>query len=108
MTGQQSGFVRVDGDDLILAVRLTPRSSTEGTGGVWKDGTDKEWLQVSVRAVPERGRANTALIGFIAERLRLPARDVILESGGTNRLKRLRLCHRSGERDRILGELGEL
>lgn len=89
------GFWRIDGDDLILAVRLTPRSAKDGIGGLWRDEKDMAWLQVQVRAVPEKGRANEALIRLLAKRLKLPAKDVLLESGDTSRLKRLRLVGRA-------------
>ncbi len=95
------GFWRIDGDDLILAVRLTPRSAKEGLGGVWRDEKDAAWLQAQVRAVPEKGKANGALISLIAKSLKIPAKDILLESGDTSRLKRLRLIGRAGEERQI-------
>lgn len=102
-----AGFVRADGDDLMLSVRLTPRSAKEGIGGVWRDEKGLDWLQVSVRAVPEKGRANVALVRFVADRLGVPARDVVLEAGDTNRLKRLRIVGRAAELNRIGEEVGQ-
>jgi len=84
-------FWRIDGDDLILAIRLTPRSAKEGTGGVWRDERGAAWLQAQVRAVPEKGRANEALVRLLAKRLRIPAKEILLDSGDSSRLKRLRL-----------------
>lgn len=88
---EEASFWRTDGDDLMLAIRLTPRSAKEGTGGVWRDEKGAAWLQAQVRAVPEKGRANDALIGLLAKRLRIPAKDILLDSGDSSRLKRLRL-----------------
>lgn len=88
MTG---GFWRTDGDDLLLAIRLTPRSAKEGTGGLWHDSAGAVWLQAQVRAVPEKGRANEALIRLLSRQLRIPAKDIVVDSGGGSRLKRLRL-----------------
>lgn len=102
-----AGFVRADGDDLMLSVRLTPRSAKEAIGGVWRDEKGHDWLQVSVRAVPEKGRANVALVRFLADRLDVPARDMVLEAGDTNRLKRLRVVGRATELDRIRKEVGQ-
>lgn len=102
-----AGFVRADGDDLMLSVRLTPRSAKEEIGGVWRDEKGLDWLQVSVRAVPEKGRANAALVKFVAGRLGVPARDVVLEAGDTNRLKRLRIVGRAAELNRIGEEVGQ-
>ena len=85
------GFLRPDGADLILAVRLTPRAARDAVGDVWQDEKGSAWLQASVRAVPEKGKANTALIKLLSARLAIPPSRVIIESGATARLKRLRL-----------------
>lgn len=95
----------IRGDDLLLAIRLTPKAAKEGFGGVWRDEKGAAWLQASVRAVPEKGKANAALIQRIAKRLDIAARDILLESGDTSRLKRLRLIGHAGEADRIMREL---
>ena len=44
-----------------------------------------------MRAVPEKGRANGALIALLAKALDWPKSAILLESGDTNRLKRLRI-----------------
>lgn len=44
-----------------------------------------------MRAVPEKGRANSALIALLADTLSVPKSTILLESGGTNRLKQLRI-----------------
>ena len=102
------GFLRLDGDDILLAVRLTPRSARDAIGGIWEDEKGAYWLQVSVRAVPEKGLANKALIQRIAKCLRIPAKGVLLESGDTSRLKRLRLVGHAQDAARIARELEDL
>ncbi len=101
------GFWRTDGDDLILAVRLTPRSAKDAIGGTWRDEKDAAWLQVHVRAVPEKGEANSALIRLIARLLSVPARDIRLEAGDTSRLKRLRLAGGAMAVEKLKRELGD-
>jgi len=98
-------FLRLDGDDIVLAVRLTPRSAKDAIGGIWEDEKGAHWLQMSVRAVPEKGLANKALIQRIAKRLKIPAKGVLLESGDTSRLKRLRLVGHAEDAARIAREL---
>lgn len=98
-------FIRPDGDDLILAVRLTPRSAKDSLGGAWEDEKGARWLQAQVRAVPEKGLANRALIRLIAKCVHIPAKDIRLESGDTARLKRLRLAGWAGAAERIRSEL---
>lgn len=80
-----------DGDDLLLNVRLTPGAAREALGGHWTDEKGARWLCARVRAVPEKGRANAALIALLARRLDWPRSAISLESGDTNRLKRLRI-----------------
>nr|WP_245405722.1 DUF167 family protein [Sphingobium sp. Sx8-8] len=76
---------------MILSVRLTPGATKEQIGGVWTDEKGAEWMSARVRAVPEKGRANTALIALLGKRLDWPRSAISLESGDTNRLKRLRI-----------------
>ncbi len=96
-----ASYLRADRDDLILAIRLTPKSAKDGIGGLWHDERGAVWLQASVRAVPEKGRANAALISLIAKHLHVPAKGVRLESGDTARLKRIRLVGMAGAAARI-------
>lgn len=100
-----ASYLRVDGADLLLAIRLTPKAAKDAIGGVWQDDKGAVWLQASVRAVPEKGKANAALIQRIAKRLKVAPKDIALESGDTSRLKRLRLVGRAADADRIKQEL---
>ena len=71
---------------IVLAVRLTPKSSTDEVSGI---GTYDEAgvLKAKVRAIPDKGRANKALEKLIAKWLRVPASTVRLASGGKSRQK---------------------
>jgi len=82
---------RRDGDDLLVAIRLSPRAAREKIGGVWTDADGKPWLQASVTAPPDRGRANAALIALLAARLKIAPSSIFLETGDVSRLKRLRI-----------------
>lgn len=82
---------RRDGADILLSVRLTPRASRERLGGTFVDAAGQAWLQASVTAPPDKGKANAALIALLARQFRLPASSIFLETGDTNRLKRLRI-----------------
>lgn len=100
-----ASYLRVDGADLLLAIRLTPKAAKDAIGGVWQDDKGAVWLQASVRAVPEKGKANAALIQRIAKRLKVAPKDIALESGDTSRLKRLRLVGRAADAGGIIQEL---
>ena len=80
-----------EGGDLLLHIRLTPGASREDLGGEWTDEKGTHWLGARVRAVPEKGKANVALIALLAKKLDWPRSAISLESGDTNRLKRLRI-----------------
>jgi uncharacterized protein (TIGR00251 family) len=77
---------------IVLAVRLTPKADRdviEGTG-VLADG--REVVRVRVRAVPEDGAANAALVRLLAKTLRHPKSAIELVSGATQRLKQIRIA----------------
>jgi uncharacterized protein YggU (UPF0235/DUF167 family) len=76
---------------LLIAVRLTPGAAKDAIGGCWVDEREAHWLSARVRAVPEKGKANAALIALLSKRLDWPKGAILLESGDTNRLKRLRI-----------------
>lgn len=84
---------RQTNDGILLAVRLTPKSSRDAIDGVKDAGTGAA-LHVRVRAVPEDGKANTALTALIAAELDVAKSAVTVASGTTSRLKSL---HISGD-----------
>jgi uncharacterized protein (TIGR00251 family) len=67
-----------------LNVRVTPGARHDELAG-WQ-GTA---LKVRVRAAPEKGKANDAVCGLIAQALGLPVRAVLVERGHTSRGKLL-------------------
>ena len=83
--------LRRDGADLLVALRLTPRAAREGIGGLFTDSHGQHWLQASVTAPPDKGKANAALISLLAKRAGTAPSSILLETGDTNRLKRLRI-----------------
>ena len=49
-------------------------------------------LKVKVAAPAEKGKANEALVKFLAERLGLKAKDISVVSGQTNPVKRIEIA----------------
>lgn len=76
---------------LRLRLRVTPNASVERIDGpeTLADGTAV--LRLRVRAVPENGRANAAVIQLLAKALGLPRSAVTLVAGDTARLKTVHL-----------------
>lgn len=71
-------------DGLLLKIRLTPRAAKDAIGSVKEDH-----LQARVRAVPEDGRANKALVELVAREIGVPKSTVSVAAGQTHRLKTL-------------------
>lgn len=71
-------------DGAILAVKVQPRASATALAG-----TDPEWLRIRLQAPPVDGKANKALLVYLAKTLGVPKRSLTLMSGETSRLKRV-------------------
>ena len=81
-----TGAVRHDGPDLLLDVRVQPRASRTEFAGLMGNR-----LRIRLNAPPVDGRANAALVEFVAAECDLPRGRVTLERGQTGRDKCLRL-----------------
>ncbi len=73
-----------------LQVRVTPRAAQHRVEGVTGDA-----LRIRLAAPPVEGKANEALVEFLADALDLPRRAVQLEAGERGRTKRLFIAGRS-------------
>lgn len=62
-------------------------------------------LKARVRALPQEGEANAALIRLIAKALHIPASAVEIDSGTTGRVKTLSLQGDAEQLTRALAEL---
>ena len=83
--------VRVTGDLITFQVRLTPKGGRDAVEG-WTEGADgTAHLKARVRAVPENGKANAALVALLAASLDVPKSAVRIASGATARLKRVEI-----------------
>ena len=70
----------------VVNVRIIPRASKNQVQGVLGDA-----LKIRLQAPPVDGKANDALVRFLADSLDLPARNIRLLSGETARNKRVLL-----------------
>lgn len=91
-------------DGLTLWLRLTPKGGRDGVDGVEILSDGRAVLRARVRAAPEDGRANAALIELIAKTLGAPRGSVSVAAGGTSRLKKLFVA---GDGDRLAQKLAE-
>ena len=73
-------------------VRLTPKGGRDAVEG-WGESSDGSvHLKARVRAVPEDGKANAALVALLAACLDVPKSAVRIASGATARLKRVEIA----------------
>lgn len=82
---------KVFDDHLRLAVRLTPNGGRDAIDGIEPNGDGEAHLKARVSCVPEKGKANQALIVLLAKRLGVPKSSISLVSGDTARQKILRI-----------------
>ncbi|MBI2929045.1 MAG: YggU family protein [Verrucomicrobia bacterium] len=75
-------FLRLQGDAVMLAIKVQPRASRNEIGPV--QGSE---LKIKVTAPPVDSAANEALLRFLAERLDCPRGAVHLVRGQTSRHK---------------------
>lgn len=78
------------GNGCTLAVRVHPGAKKNDVAGLHAGA-----VKISLTAPPVDGRANEALIEFVAELLRIPRARVSLVSGATSRMKVLRITGKS-------------
>ncbi|WP_321395362.1 DUF167 family protein [Emcibacter sp.] len=83
---------------VVLPIRLTPNAAKNEIGPVEKDAAGSDILKARVTVVPEKGKANKALIKLLSKELRLPAGQISVASGTTNRNKQIEI---SGDPDEL-------
>lgn len=81
-----AGWLRRDGDDWVLALRVQPRAARDEVAGIVADR-----LKVRICAPPTDGRANEHLQRWLAGLLGVTRAQVQIERGTTSRDKRVRL-----------------
>lgn len=85
-------------------MRLSPRSRADKITGIAAGADGKPVLKVAVSAVPEKGRANAALIALLAKVWRLPKSCLAVTSGQTSRQKTVTIA---GDADALMKRLRE-
>jgi uncharacterized protein len=79
-------MIRETAEGVTLSVRAQPGAKKTAITGVYGERAAAQ-LKIAVHAPPIEGRANEALIAFLADLFSLPRKNVILVSGETNRSK---------------------
>ena len=87
---------------LLLSVRVTPKSSRDEVAGLHTASDGSVSLAVKVTAVPDKGRANKAVIETLAKACRLPKSAFSLVSGETERNKVLLVAGNPAEVEALI------
>jgi len=82
--GASARWYRRDASHLVLSIHVQPGARSTGVAGLHGDS-----LKIRIGAPALEDRANEALVDFIAERLGVARRDVIVASGARSREKKL-------------------
>lgn len=95
-------FLQKMPNGIKLFVRLSPKAKREGIEGIYTEPEGKERLKIAVAAPPVDGKANEALIKWLAKYLHISKSSITLIAGETERSKTLLI---SGEPDDLLEKL---
>ena len=81
-----------------LQIRVLPNAKRDGWSGMWNETHYK----VALRAPAVDGKANEALIEFLADFFKLPKRNFIIVQGQTARCKVVEICEITAEKLNLL------
>jgi hypothetical protein len=93
-----SEWYRRNGDVLTLTLHVQPGAKRTDVAGL-----HGEALKIRLAAPPIEGRANEALLKFIAEAFGVPLRQVELKQGGQSRHKVVAITGSKVEPESLLG-----
>jgi len=72
-----------------LFIRLQPGASANKLDGLYEDADGRGRLKAKVTAIPEKGKANKALFKLLSKEFKIPASQMEIISGETDRNKTL-------------------
>jgi uncharacterized protein (TIGR00251 family) len=74
------------GPSVSINVKVIPRAKRDEIVGI-----ENDWVKIRLKAPPVEGKANEALVGFLAKRLGVPKAKVVIVRGETARSKVIRV-----------------
>ena len=75
---------RETNEGVIIAIKVTPKSHKNEI-----IGKENEEIKIRIRAIPEKGNANNAILHFLAEILNISSSSLNLVTGTTSRHKKV-------------------
>lgn len=101
------GRVRAIDGGVRIHLRLTPKGGRDAVEGWSADATGMAHLKARVRAVPEDGKANAALVVLLAKTLGVSKSAVRIAAGQSARLKAVDVLGDTAALSERLENLGE-
>lgn len=88
-SAEGSACWRLEAEGIALWLRLSPKGGRDAIEGLETLSDGRRVLKARVRAAPENGKANAAMIDLVAGWLRAPKSAVSIRSGETARIKQI-------------------
>ena len=96
---------RAEGARTRLSVRVTPKAGADAVGGLYRADDGTVSLKLRVRAQPEKGKANKAVISVLAKALGRAKSELELTAGLRDRTKTVMIDGNEADLARRLDEL---
>lgn len=93
-------------EGLSLHLRVTPNAGRDGIEGVETRDDGSAVLRVRVRAVPDDGKANAAVLALLSKALDVPRSAMAVTAGRTARFKTLAIAGDAAVLARRIDALG--
>ncbi len=84
-------FVQKNSGEFLLQVKAIPNSSQTKIVGKFLDEKNQEYLKINIAAIAEDGKANAALIKFLAKEFGISKSQIEIIRGENSRIKLLKI-----------------
>ncbi len=74
-----------------LRIKVIPNSNTNEIKEIMTDDSGEETIKIKIKAIPEKGKANTELIKFLSKELEIKKSNISILSGKTDRIKLIKI-----------------
>ena len=100
-----TGALRAGKGGVLLSLRVTPKSSLDRITGLHCAADGSQSLAVKVRAPPDKGKANAAVIALLAKAAGLPKSALSIVAGETDRHKTILVSGNAARLEALIAQL---